>query len=118
MRLKLSEVQDRPLETAISRAYESQSAGWSCRVPAISHKTPAAPGARGFARRVVARVLLSCLLAARPRPATNREQRRAALGAVALPTGPTVGQGYLVCVGDRDLLAADASTLGGGILCC
>jgi len=35
------------------------------------------------------------VLAARPRPATNREQRGAAFGTVALPTGPTVGQGYL-----------------------
>jgi uncharacterized membrane protein len=56
------------------------------------------------------------VLAAGPRPATNREQRGAALGTVALPTGPTIGQGYLMRVCDRDVLAADASTLGTGIL--
>ena len=49
-----------------------------------------------------------------PRPATNRKQRRAALGTVALPTGPTVGQGYLVRVGDRDLLAAHHRPSGPG----
>jgi hypothetical protein len=57
------------------------------------------------------------LLAARARPATDRKQRGAALGTVALPTRPTVGEGYLVRVGDGDLLAADATTLRSGIPC-
>lgn len=49
------------------------------------------------------------------RSATNREQRCAALGAVALPAGPTVGQRHLPRVGDRDLLAADTSALWAGV---
>jgi hypothetical protein len=48
------------------------------------------------------------------RSATNREQRCAALGAVALPAGTTVGQRHLPRVGDRDLLAADTSALWAG----
>jgi hypothetical protein len=51
------------------------------------------------------------------RSATNREQRCAALGAVALPAGTTVGQGHLPRVGDGDLLAADASALWVGFRC-
>ena len=51
------------------------------------------------------------------RPATDRKQRGAALGTVALPTGATVGQSYLACVGNRDLCAADASTLRSRIGC-
>ena len=54
-------------------------------------------------------------LTAHTRPATDRKQRGAALGTVALPTGATVGQSYLACVGNGDLLAADASTLRSGI---
>jgi len=50
-------------------------------------------------------------LTAHTRPATDRKQRGAALGTVALPTGATVGQSYLACVGNRDLCSADASTL-------
>ena len=38
-------------------------------------------------------------------------QRCAALGAVALPAGTTVGQGHLPRVGDGDLCAVDASAL-------
>lgn len=49
------------------------------------------------------------------RSATNREQRCAALGAVALPAGTTVGQSHLPRVGDRDLLAADTSALWAGL---
>jgi hypothetical protein len=49
------------------------------------------------------------------RSATNREQRCAALGAVALPAGTTVGQRHLPRVGDRDLLAADTSALWAGL---
>jgi hypothetical protein len=49
------------------------------------------------------------------RSATNREQRCAALGAVALPAGTTVGQGHLARVGDGDLFAADASALWVGL---
>lgn len=51
------------------------------------------------------------------RSATNREQRCAALGAVALPAGTTVGQGHLPRVGDGDLFAADASALWVGLRC-
>lgn len=51
------------------------------------------------------------------RSATNREQRCAALGAVALPAGTTIGQGHLPRVGDGDLLAADASALWLGFRC-
>ena len=51
------------------------------------------------------------------RSATNREQRCAALGAVALPAGTTVGQGHFPRVGDGDLLAADASALWLGFRC-
>jgi hypothetical protein len=51
------------------------------------------------------------------RSATNREQRCAALGAVALPAGTTVRQGHLPRVGDGDLLAADASAMWGGFRC-
>src|SRR6185312_9162144 len=50
-------------------------------------------------------------LTAHTRPATDRKQRGAALGTVALPTCATVGQSYLACVGNRDLCSADASTL-------
>ena len=50
-------------------------------------------------------------LTAHTRPATDRKQRGAALGTVAPPTGATVGQSYLACVGNRDLCSADASTL-------
>lgn len=50
-------------------------------------------------------------LTAHTRPATDRKQRGAALGTVALPTGATVGQSYLACGGNRDLCSADASTL-------
>ncbi len=49
------------------------------------------------------------------RSATNREQRCAALGAVALPAGTTVGQSHLPRIGDRDLLAADTSALWAGL---
>src|ERR1019366_10148499 len=49
------------------------------------------------------------------RSATNREQRGAALRAVTLPARPTVGEDDLPRVGDRDLLAADASALRSGI---
>jgi hypothetical protein len=48
------------------------------------------------------------------RSAANREQRCAALGAVALPAGTTVGQRHLLRVGDRDLLTADTSALWAG----
>jgi hypothetical protein len=48
------------------------------------------------------------------RSAANREQRCAALGAVALPAGTTVGQRHLPRVGDRDLLTADTSALWAG----
>jgi hypothetical protein len=51
------------------------------------------------------------------RSATNREQRCAALGAVALPAGTTVWQGHLPRVGDGDLFAADASALWVGLRC-
>ena len=51
------------------------------------------------------------------RSATNREQRCAALGAVALPAGTTIGQGHLPRVGDGDLLPADASALWLGFRC-
>ena len=68
------------------------------------------------AHRVIAERPPSLVLTACPRPATNRKQRGTALRTVALPTGPPVGQGYLTRVRDRDLLAADASTLGTGIL--
>jgi hypothetical protein len=47
--------------------------------------------------------------------ATNREQRCAALGAVALPAGTTVGQGHLPRVGDGDPFAADASGVWVGL---
>jgi hypothetical protein len=49
------------------------------------------------------------------RSATNREHWCAALGAVALPAGTTVGQRHLPRVGDRDLLAADTSALWAGL---
>ena len=49
------------------------------------------------------------------RSAMNREQRCAALGAVALPAGTTVGQSHFPRVGDRDLLAADTSALWPGL---
>ena len=51
------------------------------------------------------------------RSATNREQGCAALGAVALPAGTTVGEGHLARVGDGDLFAADASALWVGLRC-
>jgi hypothetical protein len=51
------------------------------------------------------------------RSATNREQRCAAFGAVALPAGTTIGQGHLPRVGDGDLLPADASALWLGFRC-
>ena len=57
-------------------------------------------------------------LTAHTRPATDRKQRGAALGTVALPTGATVGQSYRACVGNRDLCSADASTLRSGIGWC
>ena len=85
----------------ISRAYKSSAPGRT--------RSPRVP-------RSVREAASWLVLAACPRPATNREQRGAALRTVALPTGPTVGQGYLTRVRDRDLLAADASTLGTGIL--
>jgi hypothetical protein len=69
------------------------------------------PAASRLPPRAVGHQLRAPLLAARARPATDRKQRGAALGTVALPTGATVGQSYLVCVGNGDLLAADASTL-------
>ena len=56
------------------------------------------------------------VLAARSRSAADRKQRGPTNGTVALPTRSTVGQGYLVRVGDSDLLATDASTLRFGIL--
>jgi len=49
------------------------------------------------------------------RSASNREQRCAALGAVAVPAGATVWQGHLTRVGDGDLFAADASALWVGL---
>ena len=61
--------------------------------------------------RAVGQRLRAPLLTARTRPATDHKQRGAALGTVALPTGATVGQSYLVCVSNRDLCSADASTL-------
>jgi hypothetical protein len=51
------------------------------------------------------------------RSAANREHWCAALGAVALPAGTTVGQGHLLRVGDGDLFAADASALWVGLRC-
>jgi hypothetical protein len=62
-------------------------------------------------RRPPAPVLAAC-----SRSAADRKQRGPTNGTVALPTRSTVGQGYLVSVGDSDLLAADASTLRFGIL--
>ena len=55
--------------------------------------------------------------AARRRSATDREQRGSAPGAVALPTGATIGEGDLSRVGDSDFFAADTSTLRSGIRC-
>jgi hypothetical protein len=69
-----------------------------------------------WVRSILARREL--LLAGRPRPATDREQRGATLRAVALPARPAVGQGYLARVGNRDLLAADAPALRSGIRRC
>ena len=60
---------------------------------------------------------LSCRASAARRFAADREQGGAALGAVALPAGTTVGQGHLPRVGDGDLLAADAPGLRAGVLC-
>jgi hypothetical protein len=57
-----------------------------------------------------------CGASAARRLAANSEQRAAALGAVALPAGTTVGQGHLPRVGDGDLLAADAPALRAGVL--
>src|SRR5947209_2060164 len=58
-----------------------------------------------------------CLLrAVSTGPATDRKQGGAALRTVALPACPTVRQGYLLRVGNRDLRSADAPTLGAGIL--
>jgi hypothetical protein len=54
-------------------------------------------------------------LLARPSPPPDRKQRRATLGAVALPTGPTIGQSYLARVSNRDLRAADTAALRSGI---
>src|SRR5436305_5489706 len=54
--------------------------------------------------------------AARAHSATDRKQRGAALRTVALPARPTVRQGYLVRVRNRDLRSAHASTLGPVIL--
>ena len=51
------------------------------------------------------------------RSAANREHWCAALGAVALPAGTTVGQGHLLRVGDGDLFAADASAMWVGLRC-
>jgi hypothetical protein len=51
------------------------------------------------------------------RSAANREHWCAALGAVALPAGTTVGQGHLLRVGDGDLFAADASAPWVGLRC-
>jgi hypothetical protein len=59
-----------------------------------------------------------CGLRARWRSTTDREQRRGALGAVALPAGPTIREGDLLRVGDRDLFAADAPALGPGSITC
>jgi hypothetical protein len=44
-------------------------------------------------------------------------QRCAALGAVALPAGTTVGQGHLPRVSDGDPFAADASGVWVGLRC-
>jgi hypothetical protein len=60
---------------------------------------------------------LGCPASAARRFAADREQRGAALGAVALPAGTTVGQGHLPRVGDVDLFAADAPGLRPGCLC-
>src|SRR5215211_1419449 len=60
---------------------------------------------------------LSCGASAARRFAADREQRGAALGAVALPAGTTVGQGHLARVDDGDLFAADAPGLRAGVLC-
>jgi hypothetical protein len=59
---------------------------------------------------------LGCPASAARRFAADREQRGAALGAVALPAGTTVGQGHLPRVGDVDLFAADAPGLRPGCL--
>jgi hypothetical protein len=56
-----------------------------------------------------------CGLRARWRSTTDREQRRGALGAVALPAGPTIREADLPSVGDRDLFAADAPALRSGV---
>jgi Transposase IS116/IS110/IS902 family len=60
---------------------------------------------------------LGCPASAARRFAADREQRGAALGAVALPAGTTVGQGHLPRVGDVDPFAADAPGLRPGCLC-
>lgn len=95
----------------------------ACGRPVAAWRHPAKQTARGDVRpatsrlplRAVCQPLRAPLLAARARPAMDRKQRGAALGTVALPTGATVGQSNPVCVGNGDLLAADASTLRSGI---
>jgi len=94
----------------------------ACRAPCGRLAPPHEPNPGGrrppasrLPLRAVGRQLRAPLLAARARRATDRKQRGAALGTIALPTGATVRQRYLVCVGNSDLLAADASTLRSGI---
>jgi hypothetical protein len=77
----------------------------------------ARPSRRGCRSGQLADSFAAHCFAARARSATARKQRSAAPGTVALPTGATVGQRYLVCVGNSDLLAADASTPRPGIRC-
>ena len=60
--------------------------------------------------------LTSSASAARPF-AADSEQWAAALRAVALPAGTTIGQRHLPRVSDHHFLTADAPCLRAGILC-
>ena len=75
-----------------------------------------APVRRARARRIFKLSCRSRASAAR-RFTARSEQGAAALRAVALPAGTTVGQGHLPRVGDRYLLAADAPGVRAGVLC-
>jgi hypothetical protein len=114
----------------LTRPGEVNAASASPPDPAVRWAQPRAPLRRrsdsqiGAARAgVLVKSTLSlrlrlCGLRARWRSTTDREQRRGALGAVALPAGPTIREGDLLRVGDRDLFAADAPALGPGSITC
>jgi hypothetical protein len=97
--------------TASSRTGLSASSRWSRLLAPRSSRPRPKRGCAGQTRRG-----LDCRASAARRFAADREQRRAALGAVALPAGTTVGQGHLARVGDVDLFAADAPGLRTGLL--